>query len=65
MLVLSRYKNESIVINDNITITVVDVNDYKVRLGFVAPNSVRIDRQEIWDLKNAAVADKTETLPKV
>ena len=49
MLVLSRKKNECIVINDNITITVVEVRGDKVRLGIVAPKEVPVHRQEVYD----------------
>ncbi len=45
MLVLSRKKNESIVINENIVITVVEVRGDKVRLGIQAPRDVSIHRQ--------------------
>jgi carbon storage regulator len=46
MLVLSRKKNESIVIDNNITITVVEIRGDKVRLGIVAPKD---HRQEVYD----------------
>jgi len=49
MLVLPRKKNESIVINNNITVTVVDIRDDKVRLGVVAPKDVSVHRQEVHD----------------
>ncbi len=49
MLVLSRKKNESIVINNDITITVVEIRGDKVRLGIVAPKSVPVHRQEVFD----------------
>ena len=49
MLVMSRKKNESIVINNDITITVVDIRDDKVRLGIVAPRDVPVHRQEVYD----------------
>ncbi len=49
MLVLSRQRNESIVIGDNIVITVVDIRGDKVRLGINAPNTVPVHRQEIFD----------------
>ena len=50
MLVLSRKKNESIVINDNIVVTVVDIRGDKVRLGFDAPKDIPIHRQEVYDV---------------
>lgn len=49
MLVLSRQKNESIKINDDITVTVVDIRGDKVRLGIAAPDHVIVHRQEIYD----------------
>lgn len=51
MLVLSRKKNESIVINENITIVVVEIRGDKVRLGVEAPKDVPVDRQEVNDAK--------------
>jgi len=49
MLVLSRKKLESIVIADNITITVVEIRGDKVRLGFTGPREVQIHRSEVLD----------------
>jgi carbon storage regulator len=49
MLVLSRKKNESIVINNDITVTVVEIRGDKVRLGIVAPKEVPVHRQEVYD----------------
>ncbi len=49
MLVLSRKKNESIVINNDITVTVVEIRGDKVRLGIVAPKEVPVHRQEVWE----------------
>ena len=48
MLVLSRKKNESIVINDNIVITVVEVRGDKVRLGIEAPREIPVHRSEVY-----------------
>jgi carbon storage regulator len=58
MLVLSRKKNESIVINNDITIVVVDIRGDKVRLGVDAPKEVPVHRQEVFDLikQNEATA---------
>jgi carbon storage regulator len=47
MLVLSRKLGEKIVINDNICITVVDIDRGKIRLGIEAPREVPIFRQEL------------------
>ena len=49
MLVLSRQKDESIVIGDNIEITIVDVRGDKVRLGITAPKEIPVHRREIYD----------------
>ncbi len=49
MLVFSRKKNESIVINDNITIVIVDIRGDKVRLGIEAPKDVPVHRREVLE----------------
>ena len=49
MLVLSRKKNESIVIRDDIVVTVVEVRGEKVRLGIDAPREVTVHRREIYE----------------
>ena len=57
MLVLSRKRNESIVIDGSIVITVVEIRGDKVRLGIEAPREVPIHRQEIF----AAIAAEAES----
>ena len=47
MLVLSRKPNESVILGSNIKVTVLDIRGDKVRLGFEAPNSVPIHREEV------------------
>jgi len=49
MLVLSRQKDESIMIGDNVEITIVDVRGDKVRLGITAPKSIPVHRREVYD----------------
>jgi carbon storage regulator len=49
MLVLTRKKNESIVINDVIRVTVVEIRGDKVRLGIEAPREIDVHRQEVYD----------------
>lgn len=49
MLVLSRQRDESIFIGDNIKITVVDIRGDKVRLGIEAPSEVPVHRQEVYE----------------
>ena len=48
MLVLSRKKGESIVIGDEIEVTIVEIRGDRVKLGFVGPNNVPIHREEIF-----------------
>jgi len=59
MLVLSRKKDESIVINDNIVVTIVEIRGDKVRLGIDAPREVAVHRQEVLDaiLREQNLAD--------
>lgn len=74
MLVLSRKKDESIVINNDITIVVVEIRGDKVRLGVEAPKEVPVHRREVFeaiargepvDLPAAASADSSsgESVP--
>ncbi|MAT72880.1 MAG: carbon storage regulator [Planctomycetaceae bacterium] len=49
MLVLSRKRNESVVINDDITIVVVEIRGDKVRLGIQAPREVPVHRNEVYE----------------
>ncbi len=63
MLVLSRKKNESIVINNDITIVVVEIRGDKVRLGVEAPKEVPVHRREVYDaiLRNGGHDSAHET----
>ena len=65
MLVLSRKRDERIVIGDNIVITVVDVRGDKVRLGIEAPTEVPVHRQEVLDAvrRNQAAAPPAPQSP--
>lgn len=49
MLVLSRKKNESIIINDDVKIVVVEIRGDKVRLGIEAPKEVPVHRNEVYE----------------
>lgn len=49
MLVLSRQCDESIVIGDNVVVTIVDIRGGKVRLGIQAPGEVAVHRQEVFE----------------
>ena len=59
MLVLSRKKNESIIINDQITVTVVEIRGDKVRLGIDAPKDVSVHRREVYE----AIQSQAEPRP--
>ena len=48
MLVLSRHRDESIIIGDNIVVTIVDIRGDKVRLGIDAPKDIPVHRQEVY-----------------
>jgi carbon storage regulator len=69
MLVLSRKKNESIVIANDIVITVVEVRGDKVRLGIVAPKDVPVHREEVYaaihGTKPTGVPLPADTEPRV
>ncbi|MGH9175442.1 MAG: carbon storage regulator CsrA [Vicinamibacterales bacterium] len=62
MLVLSRQRDESIVIGDQIVITIVDIRGDKVRLGIQAPTEIPVHRQEVYDAiqREAAKANPAE-----
>lgn len=49
MLVLSRERDESIVIGEDIVVTIVDIRGDKVRLGIKAPGEVTVHRQEVYE----------------
>lgn len=49
MLVLSRKVNEDVLIGDNVVVRVTQIERGKVKLGFIAPDSVRIHRREVYD----------------
>ena len=68
MLVLSRKKNESIVIDDRIIVTVVEIRGDKVRLGIEAPKEVPVHRREVYEAiqveegKNGSSISSTEEI---
>ena len=61
MLTLARKKHETIRIGRNITITVVEIGDGRVRLGIEAPKSIPVHREEVY----AAIVKKGESIPDV
>ena len=63
MLVLSRQKDESIVIGDDIEISIVDVRGGKVRLGIMAPKETPVHRREIYEAIQCEKNEKRVTEP--
>lgn len=61
MLVLSRKKDESIVINNDITVVVVEIRGDKVRLGIEAPKEVPVHRQEVFDAIQQEMSSQANT----
>ena len=61
MLVLSRKKNESIVINNDITIVVVEIRGDKVRLGVEAPKEVPVHRREVYEAIKRNAQEESST----
>jgi carbon storage regulator len=49
MLVLSRQRDESIMIGDNVVVTIVDVRGDRVRLGIEAPREISVHRREVYE----------------
>ena len=49
MLVLSRQKDESIIIGDDVEVTIVDIRGNKVRLGITAPKNIPVHRREVYE----------------
>lgn len=60
MLVLSRQRDESIMIGDDVEIIIVDVRGDKVRLGITAPKSIPVHRREIYDAIQREKAEKKD-----
>jgi carbon storage regulator len=67
MLVLSRQRDESIIIGDNIVVTIVDIRGDKVRLGINAPSEIPVHRREIHEAilrENQRAASLETSQPK-
>jgi carbon storage regulator len=56
MLVLTRKSNQSIVIGDDIVITVLEVRGDQIRIGITAPRDVQVHREEVWIARSGAGA---------
>ncbi len=70
MLALSRKKNEAIIINNNIEITVLDIRGDQIKLGIAAPKEIPIYRKEVYiqiqnENKQATDASSIEALKKL
>jgi len=52
MLIVSRKKNESILIQNNIEVVILDIQGDKVRIGIEAPNDIKIMRSELLETEN-------------
>lgn len=63
MLVLRRLKNESIIIGNNIVLTVVEVRGDQVRLGIAAPKEVPVHRQEVYEALKTEAGQNKPTPP--
>jgi len=63
MLVLTRRINESIVINDDVSVLVVEVRGDRVRLGIEAPKEVGVHRKEVYDAIHGSRAGKSAKQP--
>jgi len=61
MLVLSRKKDESIIINDHIRVTVVEIRGDKVRLGIEAPKEISVHRREVYEAIQNQLKSHEET----
>ncbi|MEP3477982.1 MAG: carbon storage regulator CsrA [Fuerstiella sp.] len=59
MLVLSRKVDESIVIGNEITVTVIDIRGDRIRLGIDAPRVIDVHRKEIYDAIHAEIESES------
>jgi len=61
MLVLSRRRDESIMVGENVEIKIVGVSGNKVRLGITAPKSIEVHRKEIFEAIRREKSQKTKS----
>ncbi len=64
MLVLSRHRDESIMIGDDVVITIVDIRGDKVRLGIEAPQDIPVHRQEVYEAIKRENRKASQVQPK-
>ena len=62
MLVLSRKIGQSVIVNDNIELQIVDIRRDTVRLGIQAPKDVSVHRKEVWDIIDAREKDNESNI---
>lgn len=73
MLILTRKANESLVIDDQIVITILGIEGERVKLGISAPREIAVHRKELWDAikeqnqiaENLAKKEKQENLEEL
>ncbi|MDR0465145.1 MAG: carbon storage regulator CsrA [Treponema sp.] len=68
MLILSRKINEKVIINDDITISIIEIRGDQVRIGIDAPKKVKVFRQEVYDAikaENKAASKSASVIPHV
>jgi len=68
MLILSRKVNEKVVINDDITISIIEIRGDQVRVGIDAPKKIKVFRQEVYDAikaENKAASESASVIPHV
>lgn len=68
MLVLSRKKDETLMIGDDIEITIIEIEDGKVKIGIEAPKTIKVNRKEIFDKikdENNSSLQSTEKLKEL
>ena len=63
MLILARKKNESIIIDDDIKIVVIEIRGEQVRLGVEAPENVPVHRREVFDAIHRAGESNRPSIP--
>ncbi|MHB9292531.1 putative carbon storage regulator [Hollandina sp. SP2] len=68
MLILSRKVNEKIMIGENISISIIEIQGDHIRIGVDAPKTVKVFRQEVFDSiksENKAAAESTSIFPEL